>query len=208
MVVFSGLKSWTKSSLALFVVALAGLAFLCASAVWAGSADKHKILIGKKEKMTTPDPTVQMDTTKGTIKILVYQNDAPITAKNFLDLVQRGFYNGLTFHRYEPGFVIQGGDPKGNGTGGFIDPATHRERTIQLEINPKLKHDSAGVVAMARSQSPDSASSQFYITLAPASFLDGNYAVFGKVTDGLSVAQQLRVGDKMTKVSILETANK
>ncbi len=64
----------------------------------------------------------------------------PITSKNFLDLVGRGFYNGLSFHRYEPGFCLQGGDPKGNGRGGFVDPATGRERTIPLEVTPKLRH--------------------------------------------------------------------
>jgi peptidyl-prolyl cis-trans isomerase B (cyclophilin B) len=155
-----------------------------------------------------PVPTVVMETTKGTIKIRVYKNDAPITAGNFLDLVQRGFYDGLTFHRYAAGFVIQGGDPQGTGHGGFIDPATHRERTIKLEINPNLKHSEAGIVAMARSDDPNSASSQFYITLGPASHLDGGYAAFGKVVEGLNVVKELRVGDKMTKVSMLETAAK
>jgi peptidyl-prolyl cis-trans isomerase B (cyclophilin B) len=77
-----------------------------------------------------------------------------------------------------------------------------------LEVKPSLKHDQAGVVAMARANDPNSASCQFYITLAPASFLDMNYAVFGKVIDGLQVVSQLRKGDKMTKVTLLETANK
>lgn len=154
----------------------------------------------------TNDPTVVMETTKGTIKIQVYTQDAPITAANFLDLVQRGFYNGLTFHRYEPGFVIQGGCPKGTGTGGFIDPTTNKERRIKLEVKPELKHDAAGIVAMARANDPDSASSQFYITLGAASFLNMQYAVFGKVTEGLEAAKQLRAGDKMTSVTVLETA--
>jgi cyclophilin family peptidyl-prolyl cis-trans isomerase len=152
------------------------------------------------------DPTVVMETTKGTIKIQVFNADAPITAGNFLDLVQRGFYNGLTFHRYEPGFVIQGGCPKGTGMGGFIDPATGKERRIELEVKPHLKHDAAGVVAMARSNDPNSASSQFYITLGNASFLNMQYAVFGKVIEGLEAAKNLRAGDKMTKVTVLETA--
>lgn len=156
------------------------------------------------------NPIVTLETDKGVIKIEVYKNDAPITAGNFLDLVGRGFYNGLTFHRYEPDFVIQGGCPKGSGTGGFIDPETQSERRIPLEKKPNLKHNSAGIVAMARSSDPNSASSQFYITLAPASFLDNppGYAVFGKVIDGLPVALQLRKGDKMTKVTSQETAVK
>jgi peptidyl-prolyl cis-trans isomerase B (cyclophilin B) len=147
------------------------------------------------------DPVILLETSKGPIKIQLYLKDVPVTAGNFLDLVNRGFYNGLTFHRYEPGFVVQGGDPKGNGTGGFIDPETNKERRIPLEVKAHLKHDAAGVVAMARSNSPDSASCQFYITLGPASFLDMQYAVFGKVIDGLPAVQQIRKGDKITKAS-------
>lgn len=146
--------------------------------------------------------TVVLNTNKGEIKIEVFEDLAPITSHNFIDLVERGFYNGLTFHRYEPGFVIQGGDPSGNGTGDFQDPQTGRKRTIPLEVTPLLKHDAAGVVAMARSQDPDSASCQFYITLAPASFLDQNYAVFGRVTSGLENALQLRKGDKITTAAL------
>ncbi len=154
------------------------------------------------------DPTVVMETTKGTIKIQVFAGQAPVTAGNFLDLVGRGFYNGLSFHRYEPGFVIQGGCPKGTGTGGFIDPATGTERRIPLEVKPELKHDAAGMVAMARANDPNSASSQFYITLGPASFLNMQYAIFGKVTEGLDVVKELRANDRMTTVSILEPASK
>jgi cyclophilin family peptidyl-prolyl cis-trans isomerase len=154
------------------------------------------------------DPIVLMETSKGPIKIEIFKNDAPITSSNFLDLVQKGFYNGLAFHRYEPGFCLQGGDPKGNGTGGYVDPSTNRERTIPLEIAPNHKHSEAGMVAMARTNDPNSASSQFYFTLGPASFLDGQYAVFGKVVDGLNVVKELRKGDKMIKVSVLETAKK
>jgi len=154
--------------------------------------------------MTTSDPLVVMETTKGTIKVRIYKNDAPITSTNYLDLVQRGFYNGLTFHRYEPGFCIQGGDPTGTGTGGS-------GKTIKLEVdksNPKLRHNEAGVLAMARSNNPDSASCQFYFTLGNADFLDGQYAVFGRVEEGIDAVMALRAGDKMTKVSVLETAAK
>ncbi len=160
----------------------------------------------KRGKMTTKNPVVEMDTTKGVIKVEIFQEDAPITSNNFLDLVERGFYNGVVFHRYEPGFCIQGGDPTGTGKSGFIDPATKRERTIQLEVSPKLKHSEAGMIAMARTPDPNSASSQFYFTLGPASFLDGQYAVFGKVIDGLSVVNELRKGDKMNKVFVLTEA--
>ncbi len=145
-----------------------------------------------------------LETTKGTITIELYEDKTPITAGNFIDLIEKKFYDGLSFHRFEPGFVIQGGDPRGNGTGGYVDPQTGSERRIKLEVSRELKHGDAGGVAMARSTNPDSASSQFYITLGPAAFLDMNYAVFGRVIDGLDAVQQLRVGDKMTRVTISE----
>jgi peptidyl-prolyl cis-trans isomerase B (cyclophilin B) len=188
-------------------IALILLAAAIGSVGCSPSVDAATTLIrGRKEKMT--EPVVTIETNKGIIVVQLFMKDAPVTAGNFLDLVKRGFYNGLTFHRYEPNFVIQGGDPKGTGTGGFVDPATGKERRIALEVKPNLKHDAAGIVAMARSNDPNSASSQFYITLAPASFLDQKYAVFGKVINGLEVALQLRVGDKMTKVTAEEPAVK
>ena len=137
-----------------------------------------------------------IETDKGIIKAELYTDKAPITTKNFIELAGSGFYNGLTFHRVEPGFVVQGGDPKGDGTGGS-------EKNIQLEISQELKHVK-GALGMARSQDPNSASSQFYITLAPAPFLDGNYAVFGKVIEGMEVAEKINIGDKMNKVHIIE----
>jgi len=144
------------------------------------------------EKMSNKIATI--DTDKGIIKFELYEDKAPITTKNFIDLATSGFYDGLTFHRVEDGFVIQGGDPKGDGTGGS-------GKTIPLEIHPDLKHVK-GAVAMARKPDPDSATSQFYITLADTPFLDGNYAVFGKVTGGMDVVESIEVGDKMNKVSI------
>jgi len=140
------------------------------------------------------DRTAVIETTKGTIKFRLFEKDAPITASNFIMLASKKFYDGLTFHRIEPGFVIQGGDPLGTGAGGAKD-------TIELEINPKLKH-TLGAVAMARSSEKNSASSQFYITLAPQPFLDGKYAVFGQVTSGQDVVSKIRKGDKMAKVYI------
>ena len=142
------------------------------------------------------------ETNKGSITAELYEDKAPKTAANFIDLIERGFYDGLKFHRYEPGFVIQGGDPKGNGTGGFVDPATGKERRIPLEVTPELKHGEAGALAMARSSDPNSASCQFYITIGPAAFLDMNYAVFGRVLTGIDVVKQLRAGDSMTSVKI------
>lgn len=164
--------------------------------------DHQLIAAAKKKNLSTSDPLVLMETSKGTIKMQIYQKDAPITAGNFIDLVQRGFYNGLTFHRVDPGFIIQGGDPKGNGTGTFIDPQTRTERQIPLEIKPGLRHNEAGVVAMARSGDPNSASCQFYITLAPSPKLDGNYAVFGKVIEGMPNVMSIRPGDKIIHAEI------
>ena len=143
-----------------------------------------------------------IETNKGNITIELYEDKAPITAGNFIDLVEQGFYNGLTFHRYEPGFVIQGGCPHGTGTGGYTDPKTGRERRIKLEVSKELPHGAAGAVAMARSQNPDSASCQFYITLGPAAFLDMNYAVFGRVVDGMDTVNQIRRGDVMNRVTM------
>ncbi|HEY3412901.1 MAG TPA: peptidylprolyl isomerase [Armatimonadota bacterium] len=136
-------------------------------------------------------------TEKGDITVVLYEDITPVTAGNFIDLASKGFYDGLKFHRVEPNFVIQGGCPQGTGMGGS-------GKNIPLEIHPNARHDAAGTLAMARSQSPNSASSQFYITLAATPFLDDNYAVFGKVTDGLDVVKQIRVGDKMTSVKILD----
>jgi peptidyl-prolyl cis-trans isomerase B (cyclophilin B) len=170
--------------------------------------------------------TVVMNIEKrGTITIELDGTNAPISAGNFVDLVQRGFYNGLTFHRVvrqpQP-FVVQGGDPKGIGTGGYIPAGGNTERRIPLEIKPQgaktpvysqtittkpqLRHK-RGAIAMARSQSPDSASSQFYFALTNIEFLDGNYAVFGNITQGLEVIDKIEKGDKITSAKVTKGAN-
>jgi len=144
----------------------------------------------------SPHPIAVIETAKGVIKIKLYPEDAPKTVENFVKLANKGFYNGLTFHRVEPGFVIQGGDPKGDGTGG---PGY----SIPDEKNAKLKHN-RGAVAMAKSSAPNSAGSQFYIVIdKPAPQLDGGYTVFGQVISGQSVAEKIAKGDKMTKVYIM-----
>jgi cyclophilin family peptidyl-prolyl cis-trans isomerase len=148
----------------------------------------------KADTQTDKNRIVTIVTEKGTIKFELYEKEAPITTKNFIGLAESKFYDGLTFHRVEPGFVVQGGDPKGDGTGGS-------EKTIPLEIAPGLSHVK-GAVGMARSQDPDSASSQFYFCLEDAKFLDGNYAVFGQVIEGQEVVEKIEQGDKMIKVSV------
>ena len=182
------------------------------------------------------EATVELVVRGTPITLQLNGNDAPITAGNFADLVNRGVYNGLVFHRVvrqpEP-FVVQGGDPQGAdpafpasqlGTGSFIDPATSAPRYVPLEIKPEgadtplysqtfqmarvsqppaLPH-TRGALAMARSQSPDSASAQFYITLADLSFLDGSYAVFGYVTSGMDVVDQIEQGDRIESARIVD----
>jgi peptidyl-prolyl cis-trans isomerase B (cyclophilin B) len=143
----------------------------------------------------TKNRTAVIETDKGTIKFMLHEDLAPITAANFIELAEKKFYDGLKFHRVEPGFVIQGGCPYGSGTGGS-------GKNIKLEVTPNLKHGDAGTVAMARSKDPDSASSQFYITLGPTPFLDGNYAVFGRVTEGIDTVRAIRIGDVMNRVYI------
>ena len=155
------------------------------------ASSTEKVTQQLDEKMTK---YAIIETNKGIIKAELYVKDAPITTKNFIDLASSGFYNGLNFHRVEPRFVVQGGDPKGDGTGGS-------EKSIPLEINPNLKHVK-GALGMARSADPNSATSQYYITLDTVPFLDGNYAVFGKVVSGMDAVEKIAVGDKMIRVSI------
>jgi peptidylprolyl isomerase/peptidyl-prolyl cis-trans isomerase B (cyclophilin B) len=129
------------------------------------------------------------------IRLEFYPADAPKTVENFVTLARRGFYDNLTFHRVVPNFVVQGGCPKGNGTGG---PGY----TIAAEFNarPHVR----GTVAMARSQHPDSAGSQFYICYGPTPHLDGNYTVFAQVTSGMEHVDRIRQGDRMKSVRIVE----
>ncbi len=125
----------------------------------------------------------KFETSKGDFTIELFEDKAPNTTKNFIDLVNKKFYDGLIFHRVIDGFMIQGGDPKGNGTGG---PGY----TIKDEFSPDLKHDSAGIISMANA-GPDTGGSQFFITLAPTPWLDKKHAVFGKVTTGLDVVKAI-----------------
>ncbi|MEO0759151.1 MAG: peptidylprolyl isomerase [Cyanobacteria bacterium J06648_16] len=179
--------------------------------------------------------TVELSVNGETITLEVDGENAPVTAGNFVDLVQRGVYDGTAFHRVvrepEP-FVAQAGDPQSKdpsfpperlGTGGFIDPETGQERSIPLEIRPESAEEplynqtfstvgineppalthTRGAVAMARSQFPGSASSQFYITLEDKAFLNGEYAVFGYVTDGMDAVDSIEQGDTITSATVV-----
>jgi len=152
-----------------------------------------------------PDPIATIETDRGNIVIQLFRKYAPKTTANFIDLVSKGFYNGLTFHRVEPGFCIQGGCPRGDGFGVYYEQGTQQPRILPLELNPSLKHNAAGVVAMAHfPKNPNTASCQFYITLAPEPQLDGDYSVFGGVIQGMDVVNKIVKGDKMNRVYVQE----
>lgn len=143
----------------------------------AGMNDKDK---GAK-KMA--NPIAVFETNHGTFEIELFEDKAPITVKNFIDLAEKGFYDGLIFHRVIDGFMIQGGDPNGMGTGG---PGY----TIPDEFHKDLKHDSEGVLSMANA-GPNTGGSQFFITLAATPWLDGHHSVFGKVVKGMDVVREI-----------------
>ena len=141
--------------------------------------------------------TAIIKTSKGVIECELFAKDAPLSVTNFTKLSKGNFYDGLTFHRVEPGFVIQGGDPQGTGRGG---PGY----TIPAEI--KRKH-TKGALAWARKgdrANPQrrSSGSQFYITLAPTPFLDSGYTVFGQTTKGMDVVEKIQKGDKIESITI------
>jgi peptidyl-prolyl cis-trans isomerase B (cyclophilin B) len=156
--------------------------------------------------MTPPDPSeiaqsaqranasrVRIATDHGDIVFELFPDDAPLHAAAFVKLADAGFYDGLAFHRVEPGFVVQGGDPRGDGTGG-----PGYQLKAEFNARPHLR----GTVAMARASQPDSAGSQFYICLDDARFLDGQYTVFGQMTDGFGALDAIRRGDIMRSVRV------
>jgi len=163
--------------------------FLLVGAFWYFSRETKGV--NEVAKDTPKGKAVIIETSKGNVEMAVYPDLMPVTVNNFEKLVGSNFYNGLSFHRVEP-WVVQGGDPKGNGKGG---PGW----AIKLEISPELKNV-RGAVAMARSQNPDSAGSQFYILKKDSPHLDGNYAVFGRVTEGMEVVDKFEPGEKMIRV--------
>lgn len=138
--------------------------------------------------------SVTLDTTKGKIVLALTPDKTPLTVANFVNLVQRGFYNGLTFHRVIPDFMIQGGDPEGSGRGGpgyrFAD-----------EFDKSLRHSGPGTLSMANA-GPGTNGSQFFITHVETAWLDGKHTVFGKVTEGQDVVNAIRQGDKINTATI------
>ena len=140
--------------------------------------------------------TGEIQTEKGTLKITFYEEDAPKTVANFVELAQKGFYDGLTFHRVIPDFMIQGGCPNGTGTGG---PGYH----IDCELDGELQYHDRGVLSMAHA-GRNTGGSQFFIchNRKNTQHLDRNHTCFGKVTEGLEVIDQIRGGDTITKIVI------
>ncbi len=163
------------------------------SPVFAQTPQAEKPLVPPAPPARGVGPYVVIETDRGKLTLELFPGVAPKTVARFLNLVQKGFYNGLTFHRVMPRFLIQGGDPAGDGTGGSGLP-------IPAEFSEK-KH-MIGTVGMAHTKDPDSADSQFYICLEPQPFLDGKYTVFGQVVEGLDVLPKIQEGDVMRKVTL------
>jgi len=158
--------------------------------------------------MATQNPIVTITMENGDVmKAELYPQITPNTVNNFISLIKKGFYNGLGFHRVISGFMIQGGDPQGTGAGGpgYSIPGEFSQNAFKNDI----KHD-VGVLSMARAQHPDSAGSQFFIMHAPAPHLDGAYAAFGKLTEGVDVLNSIAAldvdwNDKPRKTQTMKT---
>ncbi|MEI6279102.1 MAG: peptidylprolyl isomerase [Verrucomicrobiae bacterium] len=143
------------------------------------------------------DIRIIVKTSKGNIEGTLFASKAPVTVANFLNLAKRGYYDGLTFHRVIPNFMIQGGDPTGTGSGG---PGYKFED----EVKTGLKHDKAGIFSMANS-GPGTNGSQFFITHLPTPHLDGKHTVFGEVAKGQDVVNAIVAGDKILKIQIVDS---
>jgi len=138
---------------------------------------------GVIQPVNPKNPIAVIETELGTIKAELFEDKSPITVSNFIILVEKGFYDGIIFHRIIKDFMIQTGDPQGTGMGG---PGY----TIQDEFHPRLKHSQAGVLSMANA-GPNTGGSQFFITLVPTSWLDGKHAIFGQVIEGMNIVEKI-----------------
>ena len=194
------MKQFSKVSLALLVGFILFLVAGCGTSITEDKTTSSSTQ--KKEEQViekNPVATITMENNK-IIKVELYPAIAPNTVNNFISLANSGFYNGLTFHRVVPDFMIQGGDPNGDGTGGPDYQIKGEFSSNGFENN--LKHE-RGVISMARSEAPDSAGSQFFIMVADVPHLDGEYAGFGKVIEGMDVVDEIvsveRDGEKPLK---------
>lgn len=194
------------------IIAIIGILTACQSDTDNQVEPKKEVNEKETETPATPEKTGKVPEVMMTMKngdeviIELYPDNATNTVNNFIALIEDGFYDGLIFHRVIPGFMIQGGDPEGNGMGG-PEYAIHGEFTNNGYEN-ELVHE-RGVLSMARSQSPDSAGSQFFIMVEEAPHLDGDYAAFGKVIDGMDVVDEIVAVDteneKPVKDQVIQT---
>ncbi|MEZ5300788.1 MAG: peptidylprolyl isomerase [Verrucomicrobiales bacterium] len=180
------------------ILLLAGAAFL-SSALAAEDKKDESAEPKKEETKKVTDIKIVIKTDKGDIKATIYASKVPMTAANFLNLAKRGYYDGITFHRVIPDFMIQGGDPTGTGRGG---PGYK----FQDEIDHSLKHDAPGVFSMANS-GPNTNGSQFFITHVKTPWLDGKHAVFGRVDEGQDVVNAIAGGDKIKSIEIADSTD-
>ncbi len=157
-------------------------------------ADPQGGISASKTSHTASMKTATIETNRGTIKLELYDDKVPETVANFKSLADKGFYNGLTFHRVIPDFMIQTGCPKGTGTG----DAGYK---FDDEFHPDLRHDGPGVLSMANA-GPNTNGSQFFITHVATPWLDGKHSVFGRVTEGQDVVDAIQAGDTMIKVTV------
>ena len=193
-----------------------GVAGILAGAVWfqthppdldlsrGGASNPKKVELTKdlpdiSESQWAPDEkglsgaTAVLETAQGKIKFKFFTKEAPRTSRRIMDLIRRGFYDGQIFYRVVPGFAIQTGDPTGTGSGGSGET---------LAAEPNNRRHAEGVVGLARGADPDSGDSQFYITLSPQPQLDGQYTVFGSITEGLDVTRKIQRGDRIIRLRL------
>lgn len=147
----------------------------------------------------TKDIKITMNTSKGPISIRVFAGDTPVTAASFLNLASKNYYNGISFHRVIPNFMIQGGDPTGSGSGG---PGYK----FECECKPWLKHDGPGILSMANA-GPNTNGSQFFVTHGPQPHLNGKHTVFGQVTEGQDVVDAIAQGDEILSIDIHDSTD-
>ena len=157
------------------------------------------VAISATNALSMEDIRIIVKTNKGDIEGTLFASKAPITVANYLNLAKRGYYDGLTFHRVIPNFMIQGGDPTGTGMGG---PGYKFED----EVKTGLKHDKPGIFSMAN-RGPATNGSQFFITHLPTPHLDGKHTVFGEVTKGQDVVNAITGGDKIVKIEVLDSTD-
>jgi peptidyl-prolyl cis-trans isomerase B (cyclophilin B) len=173
--------------------AVAAMALLACAAMTGCEKSASTPADNKEKTMAEPLPQVTIETNRGRIVLELAEDDVPNTVANFVSLAEKGFYNGVTFHRVLADFMIQGGDPTGTGRGG---PGY----VIADEFSPRLKH-ARGVLSMANA-GPNTGGSQFFITHVPCPHLDGKHAVFGRVIEGMDVVDSIREGDRIEKIIV------